>query len=124
MRTNQPKYEAKMFIKKGDTVQVITGKDKGRQGKVIRVFPKTGKVVVEGLNIITKHVKAQPTATDPNPESGIIQKEAPLVVCKVMLVNGDGKPTRIRIQRNEDGSRTRIAVKGGQPIPDPEWSRS
>lgn len=123
MRKTQPKFEGKLHIKKGDTVQIITGKDKGHQGKVLRTYPKTGKVVVEGLNIITKHVKGQPTAANPNPESGILQKEAPILACKVMLVNSEGKPTRIRIQTNPDGSKSRIAVKGGQPIAEPEWSR-
>ncbi|GAB4463619.1 MAG: 50S ribosomal protein L24 [Armatimonadaceae bacterium] len=124
MRKKVIPFEGKMYIKKGDMVQVISGKDKGRQGRVMRVYPTTGKVLVEGLNVAIKHQKGQPTAANPNPESGKIEKELPLPVCKVMLVNDAGQPTRIRIQRNEDGSRTRIAVKGGNPIPEPEWSRA
>lgn len=117
-------FEGKLHIKKGDLVQVISGKDKGHQGRVIRAYPKTGKVVVEGLNLVTKHQKGQPTPQNPNPESGIIQKEAPLHICKVMLLNDEGKPTRVRIQVGDDGKKTRIAVKGGKPIPEPEWTRS
>ena len=71
----------KMNVKKGDTVQVITGKDKGQTGKVITVLPKEGKVVVEKVNMVSRHVKARKQGD----ESGIIQKEAPLYASKVML---------------------------------------
>ncbi len=71
----------KMNVKKGDTVQVITGKDKGQTGKVISVIPKEGKVVVEKVNMVSRHVKARKQGD----ESGIIQKEAPLYASKVML---------------------------------------
>ena len=71
----------KMNVKKGDTVQVITGKDKGQTGKVISVLPKEGKVVVEKVNMVSRHVKARKQGD----ESGIIQKEAPLYASKVML---------------------------------------
>ena len=113
-------FEGKLHIKRGDTVMIISGKDKGRTGTVIRTYPKTGKVVIEGLNIIVKHVRAQPTQTNPNPESGRIERPAPILASKVALVNHEGKPTRIRIQQNPDGTKTRIAVKGGQAIPEPE----
>ena len=71
----------KMNVKKGDTVQVITGKDKGQTGKVISVMPKEGKVVVEKVNMVSRHVKARKQGD----ESGTIQKEAPLYASKVML---------------------------------------
>ena len=71
----------KMNVKKGDTVQVITGKDKGQTGKVITVLPKEGKVEVEKVNMVSRHVKARKQGD----ESGIIQKEAPLYASKVML---------------------------------------
>ena len=71
----------KMNVKKGDTVQVITGKDKGQTGKVISVMPEEGKVVVEKVNMVSRHVKARKQGD----ESGIIQKEAPLYASKVML---------------------------------------
>lgn len=112
-------FEGKLHIKAGDTVMIIAGKDKGRTGKVLRVFPGTGKVVVEDLNIVVKHKKGIPTPTDPNPQSGRLEVPAPILASKVALVNAEGKPTRIRIQQNEDGTKTRIAVKGGQPIPEP-----
>lgn len=114
------KFQGKLHIKNGDEVIIISGKDKGRTGKVTRVYPKTGKVIVDGLNIMVKHIKAQPTQANPNPESGRIEMSAPILACKVMLLNHEGKPTRVRMQTNPDGTKTRIAVKGGQPIPEPE----
>jgi large subunit ribosomal protein L24 len=128
-------YAGKVFLKKGDRVMIISGKDKGQVGTVSRVFPVAGKVTVvddsprkdengndlgpRPLNRAIKHVRAQPTMSNPNPQSGRIEIALPLHVSKVQLVNAEGKPTRIRIQVNEDGTKTRIAVKGGQPIPDP-----
>jgi large subunit ribosomal protein L24 len=114
---NTKPFEGKLQIRTGDTVEIIAGKDKGRQGKVLRVLPKEGKVIVEGLNITVRHKKAQPTQNNPNPPSGRIEQPAPILACKVMLVGSDGKPTRIRIQQNEDGSKERIGVRTGQPIP-------
>lgn len=108
-------FEGKLNIKTGDMVQIITGKDKGRQGKVLRVLPKTGKVVVEGLNIMTRHKKPQPTQTNPNPQGGILKIEAPILASKVMLL-ADGKPTRVRVKVNEDGSKERVSAKTGQPV--------
>ena len=77
-------------IKKGDTVKVIAGKDNGKEGKVVSVDQKAGKVVVEGINMITKHAK--PNAANPN--GGIVQKEAPIDASNVMLVY-KGKATRV-----------------------------
>ena len=77
-------------IKKGDTVQIIAGKDKGQEGKVLSVNPKTGRVVVEGLNMVTKHTKP----SQANPNGGIVEKEAPIDISNVMLVVG-GKTTRV-----------------------------
>ena len=108
-------FEGKLFIKKGDTVIVIAGKDKGRTGEVTRAYPKAGKVVVSGINIVTKHEKAQPTAANPNPTGGRIEVEAPILACKVALINKEGKPTRIRIEER-DGKKVRVAVKGGDVI--------
>ena len=128
-------YAGKMRIKNGDTVMIISGRDKGKTGKVMQVFPSQGKVIVmddvntttdeQGvasptpLNSAIKHTKGQPTAQDPNPQGGRVIIPLPIAVCKVALVNADGKPTRIRIQVDADGTKKRIAVKGGQPIPDP-----
>ena len=112
----KPPFAGKLKIHNGDNVIILSGKDKGKTGKVTRVYPQTGKVVIEGLNIVTKHVKGRPTATDPTPESGRIEVEAAILACKVALVNAEGKPTRIRIQKNEDGTKVRVAVKGGGTI--------
>lgn len=119
MRKKITPFEGKLHIKKGDTVVVLIGKDKGRTGEVTKVYPKTGRIIVAGLNMVTKHVKGQPTATDPNPESGRIEKEAPLTVSKVALVNAEGKPTRVRTQTDADGKKQRVAVKGGSVIANP-----
>jgi large subunit ribosomal protein L24 len=114
------KFTGKLRIKAGDNVIVLSGKDKGKSGKVLRAYPKTGKVLVEGINIITKHEKGVPTPANPNPEGGIKKVEAPLLACKVALTNSEGKATRIRIQTAEDGTKQRVAVKGGGVIPEPE----
>ncbi|MBC8102207.1 MAG: 50S ribosomal protein L24 [Cytophagales bacterium] len=120
MRKTPKPFEGKLRIKTGDTVQVIAGKDKGRTGKVTRVLPKAGKVIVEDLNIVIKHTKGQPTPTEPNPQSGRLEVAAPILVSKVALLNAEGKPTRARYQLNEDGTKTRIAARGGAPIAAPE----
>lgn len=115
----KPAFEGKMRIKKGDNVIVLAGKDKGRTGTVAQVLPDEGKVIVEGVNIAIRHTKSQPTQANPNPEGGRVEKSMPLLASKVALVNAEGKPTRVRVQTNPDGSKSRVAVKGGQPIPTP-----
>jgi large subunit ribosomal protein L24 len=115
----KPEFEGKMRIKKGDTVIVRTGKDKGRTGKVVQVLPTEGKVIVEGINIAIRHTKGQPTQGNPNPESGRLEKAMPILASKVALVGDEGKPTRVRMQINPDGTKTRVAIQGGQPVPDP-----
>ncbi len=103
----------KMSITKGDTVQVIRGEDKGKRGKVLQVFPKTGRIKVEGLNIVTRHLR--PTQTR---EGGIVKSEAPFPVSKAMLIDPkSGEPTRIRHRQDAAGRSERIAVKSGQAIP-------
>lgn len=109
---HQPPVRQVLAITKGDTVQVLSGDDKGKRGKVLRVYPKTGRVAVEGINVITKHQR--PTQTAPG---GKIQREAPLHHSKVMLIDPkSGEPTRIRRQKDADGTLERIAVKSGQSI--------
>jgi len=101
-------YGAKLRIKKGDTVRVIAGKDKGKTGKIMRAFPKTNKVLVEGVNLIVKHQKPQQTgrpgamgAQNVVP-GGRIEKPAPLFAPKVMLVCPTcGKPTRVQYEYRE-----------------------
>lgn len=122
MRKTTPAFEGKLNIKTGDTVIVLAGKDKGTSGKVTRVYPKTGKVLVEGVNIATKHTKGQPTATNPNPESGIVKSEVPILASKVALLNAEGKATRVRVQTGENGVKSRVAVKGGAAIAEPAKS--
>lgn len=104
----------KMRITKGDVVRVVRGDDKGREGKVLKVYPKTGRVLVEGVNIVKKHRRAR----GPEEESGIISMPAPVAVSNVMLVDPkDGRPTRVRMRVDADGKKERLAVKSGEPIP-------
>ena len=76
-------FVGKLTIKSGDNVIILTGKDKGRTGKVTEVYPKIGKVLVEGLNIVIKHQKGRPTQANPNPESKREEVEAPILASKV-----------------------------------------
>jgi len=99
-----------MKIKKGDLVKVIAGKDKDKEGKVVSVDPKKGKVLVEGVNLVTKHAK--PSAA--NQEGGIIQKEAPLDISNVMYVH-KGKVTRIGFTTKDD-KKVRVAKSTGDII--------
>ncbi|MBA3555634.1 MAG: 50S ribosomal protein L24 [Gemmatimonadales bacterium] len=103
----------RLHVTKGDTVQVISGDDKGKQGKVIQVFPKTGRIKIQGINLIKRHLRATPTA-----EGGIVQREAPIHHSKAMLVDPkNGEPTRVRRRIDTDGTVERISVKSDQPIP-------
>ncbi|WP_026424128.1 50S ribosomal protein L24 [Actinokineospora inagensis] len=96
-----------MKIKKGDTVVVISGKDKGAKGKVIHAYPETSKVLVEGVNRIKKHTRI--TQTQRGAQSGgIVTQEAPIHVSNVMLVQ-DGKAVRVGYQVNDDGRKVRVA---------------
>ena len=106
-------FEGKLFIKKGDTIVVLVGKDKGQKGEVLRAYPKTGKVLVKGINIATKHQKGTPTATNPKPEGGRVEMEVPILASKIALINKDGQPTRIRVETKE-GKKVRVATKGAR----------
>ena len=103
---------SKIHIKKGDTVQVIAGEDKGRQGRVLKVERTKFRAFVEGLNMVTK-------ATKPNaqhPQGGLIKKEAPINISNLSLIDRkSGKPTRIAI-KVVDGKKVRIAKKSGEEI--------
>ena len=99
-------------IKKGDTVVVLSGKDKGKTGEVIRSMPRDGKVVVAGVNVATRHRKP----TQGNPQGGLERREAPMHVSKVAIADPkDGKPTRVRFEER-DGKKVRIAAKSGELI--------
>lgn len=104
----------KLHIAKGDTVRVISGEDRGKEGKVLHVYPKRFRVVVEGVNVVKKHKRA----ATPSEESGIIELPAPIAASKVMLLDPkSGNPTRVRRRLDKDGTVERIAVRSGQPIP-------
>lgn len=99
-------------IRKGDTVVILSGKDKGKTGEVTKSLPKNGKVVVAGVNIITRHKKPSQT----NPQGGLERSEAPLAVCKVAIADPkSGKPTRVRFDV-KDGKKVRVAVKSGETL--------
>ena len=98
-------------IKKGDTVVVLSGKDKGRTGEVVKAMPKESKVIVSGVNVHARHRKASQT----NPQGGIERKEAPLHVSNVAIATADGKPTRVRFEER-DGKKVRVAAKTGELI--------
>jgi large subunit ribosomal protein L24 len=103
-----------MPITRGDSVRVMRGDDKGKEGKVLRVFPKTGRLTVEGINIVKKHRKARRAEE----QSGIIEMPAPIHHSNVMLLDPkEGNPTRTRRRIDEDGTKERLAVKSGQAIP-------
>jgi large subunit ribosomal protein L24 len=100
-------------IKTDDQVIVVSGKDRGKQGKVLRVDPKKDRVVVEGLNIVKRHQKPQQTGTTSQQTGGVIEKEGPIHVSNVMLLDPkDGKPTRVGIEII-DGKRHRVAKRSG-----------
>jgi large subunit ribosomal protein L24 len=100
-------------IKKGDSVVVLSGKDKGRTGTVVRVLPRDGKVVVDGINVAARHRKP----TQANPQGGIDRSPAPMAISKVAVADPkDGKPTRVRFETKKDGKKVRVAVKSGETI--------
>ena len=99
-------------IKKGDKVVVLAGKDKGETGTVAKVIPAEGKVVVEGVNVMTRHRKP----SQANPQGGIDRVAAPMAISNVAVADPkDGKPTRVRFEE-KDGKKVRVAVKSGETI--------
>ena len=103
----------KVHVKTGDTVVVLSGKDKGKQGKVLAVSPKEGKVIVEKINMVSKHVKPRRMGEP----GGIIQAEGAMYACKVQLVCPRCKqPTRVGHKLYEDGKKGRICKKCGEEI--------
>ena len=100
-----------MKIKKGDTVQVISGNEAGKSGRIIKIFYKKNKIVVEGLNMVKKHARP----TQDNPQGGIMEKEAAIHISNVMYIAG-GKPTRIGYKTLEDGRKVEYAKTTGEVI--------
>ena len=100
-----------MKIQKSDTIQVITGNDTGKSGRVIKVYPDTNRIVVEGVNRVKKHARP----TQENPQGGIIEKEATIHISNVMLVAGSN-PTRVGFKFLEDGRKVKFAKKTGEII--------
>ena len=99
-------------IKKGDQVVILSGKDKGKTGEVVRAMPKDGKVVVSGVNVAVRHRKPSQV----NPQGGLERREAPLHMSKVALADPkSGKPTRVRFE-TRDGKKVRVAAKSGELI--------
>lgn len=102
-----------MKIKKDDTVLIICGNDKGRRGRVLRVYPDQDRVIVEGVRMMKKHTK--PTQRDP--QGGIVEREAPIHVSNVMVVDAKtDSPTRVRRRSLDDGRSVRVAVRSGEMI--------
>lgn len=105
--------QPKLRLKKGDQVRIITGNDKGKEGKVLQVLPDKMRAFVEGANIITKHTK--PSAQNPN--GGIVKQEAAIHISNLMVIDPKtGKPSRIGRRLNDDGKLERFAKKSGEVI--------
>ncbi len=100
-------------IKKGDKVVVLSGKDKGKHGEVTKVMPKDGKLLVAGVNMMTRHVKP----TQASPQGGLDRREAPIYASKVAIEDPKtGKPTRVGFRIEKDGSKVRVAKRSGEVL--------
>mgnify|MGYP001382454156 CR=1 FL=1 len=104
-----------MKVKKGDTVLVIAGKDKGARGKVIAAYPKEQRVLVEGVNRVKKHTRIRTTQRGAK-TGGIVTQEAPIHVSNVMVLDADNNPTRVGIRRDEKGRPIRISRRTGKDL--------
>lgn len=103
----------KMHVKKGDTVIVISGKDKGKKGRVLQAYPKESRILVEGVNLVKKHTRP----SQANPQGGIITQEAPIHSSNVMLVDPKtGGTTRVGYKVLDSGEKVRVAKKSGETI--------
>ncbi|MDE6417509.1 MAG: 50S ribosomal protein L24 [Duncaniella sp.] len=104
---------SKNHIKKGDIVRVISGEDRGKEGRVLKVLTSKQRAIVEGINMVTKATK--PSAK--HPDGGLIKMEAPIHISNIALIDPkSGKPTRVSIRRTDDGKLVRIAKKSGEEI--------
>jgi large subunit ribosomal protein L24 len=102
-------------VKKGDTVVVVAGRDKGQKGRVIQAFPRLDKVLVEGVNRVKKHTRIRTTQRGAK-TGGIVTQEAPIDVSNVMVVDSDGKPTRIGYRLDDSGQKVRVARSNGKDL--------
>ena len=103
----------KRKIRKDDEVIVLTGRDKGKRGAVLRIITKTDRVLVEGVNVTKRHIK--PTQGDP--QGGIVEREAPIHISNVALIDPESdRPTRVRYKNLEDGRKVRVAARSGEVI--------
>ncbi len=107
----------KVHVRRGDRVRIIAGNYKGATGPILRVIPAANQVVVEGVNVRKRHQRPSPQ----NPEGGIVSFEAPIAASNVMLIDPTtGEPTRTRVRIDKDGTKERISVRTGNPIPTAE----
>jgi large subunit ribosomal protein L24 len=104
-----------MKVKKGDTVLVLSGKDKGARGRVIAAYPQVQRVLVEGVGRIKKHTRISTTQRGAQ-QGGIVTQEAPIHVSNVMVVGPDNKPTRVGIRKDEDGRSIRVSRRTGKDL--------
>ena len=103
----------KRKIRKDDEVIVLTGRDKGKRGAVLRIITKTDRVLVQGVNVAKRHVK--PTQTEP--QGGIVEREAPIHISNVALIDPESdRPTRVRYKNLVDGRKVRVAARSGEVI--------
>src|SRR5215510_6854949 len=104
-----------MKVKKGDTVEVVAGRDRGARGKVLAAYPDTNKVLVEGVNRVKKHTRVSTTQRGAK-TGGIITQEAPIHVSNVMVVDPDGQATRVGYRIDDDGQKVRISRRTGKDL--------
>jgi large subunit ribosomal protein L24 len=105
---------SKVHVRKNDQVVVVSGKDRGKKGRVLEVYPGESRVLIEGVNLVKRHTKPNPQR---NIKGGIASKEAPIHSSNVMLIDPDGgKPTRVGYRVETDGTKTRIARRSGSPL--------
>ncbi len=104
-----------MKVRKGDTVEVIAGKDKGARGKVLSAYPRLGKILVEGVNRVKKHTRIRTTQRGAK-TGGIVTQEAPIDVSNVKVLDPDGRPTRIGYRVDDNGQKIRVARTSGKDM--------
>ena len=104
-----------MKVRKGDTVEIVAGKDKGARGKVIAAYPRLDQVLVEGVNRVKKHTRVRTTQRGAK-TGGIVTQEAPIHVSNVMVVDSEGKPTRVGYRIDDNGQKIRVARSTGKDL--------